>query len=79
MVLLWFDRVKTKDRKRLFEALEHLGKWSMMDVFVVALVVVIAKISALADAHARYGIYFFGASILLSMAVGLRIKGHTKI
>jgi paraquat-inducible protein A len=44
-----------------------LGKWSMLDVFVVAITIVITKISSFAKAEARLGLYFFGASIMLAM------------
>jgi len=39
----------------------------MLDVFVVAVMIVVAKISKLASAEAHIGIYFFGGSIALAM------------
>lgn len=43
------------------------GKWSMLDVFVVALVVVAAKLSLVADVEVHAGIYVFAGAIIASM------------
>ena len=53
--------------------LEMLGKWSMLDVFVVALVVFTLKGGAGFSALLMPGAYFFGASILLTMIASDRI------
>lgn len=59
-------------RSRLLKRLTWLGKWSMLDVLVLALLVFYAKATALADAVALPGIYFFSASVILTMlAYGL--------
>ena len=56
----------------------HLyGKWSMLDVFVVAVMVVAVKLGAIADVEMRYGLYAFAASVLLTMFITSRIVGLT--
>ncbi len=50
-----------------FKRIEWLGKWSMLDVLVLALLVFYAKSTELADAVALPGIYFFAASVILTM------------
>ncbi|MEM7172768.1 MAG: paraquat-inducible protein A [Pseudomonadota bacterium] len=51
--------------------IEAFGKWSMLDVFVVALLVVILKISLVSDVTVHAGLYVFTAAVVLSMvAVG---------
>lgn len=56
----------------------HLyGKWSMLDVFVVAVMVVAVKLGAIADVEMRYGLYAFAASVLLTMFITARIVGLT--
>ncbi len=49
--------------------LSSIGKWSMLDVFVVAVIVVAVKLDSLANATPRNGIYIFAVAILLSMAL----------
>jgi paraquat-inducible protein A len=59
-------------RSQWFRRIEWLGKWSMLDVLVLALLVFYAKSNELADAVALPGIYFFAASVILTMtAYGL--------
>lgn len=54
-------------RKRIMYWLAGIGKWSMLDVFVVALLLVSVKLDVIADIQIHYGIYVFGASVLLTM------------
>jgi paraquat-inducible protein A len=53
--------------------IEGLGKWSMLDVFLVALAVAAIKISVIADVHLHWGLYAFAAGILLSMTAFARL------
>jgi paraquat-inducible protein A len=58
--------------QRMLRRIEWLGKWSMLDVLVLALLVFYVKSTGLADAIALPGIYFFAASVILTMlAYGL--------
>ena len=58
---------------RLFQWIGRYGKWSMLDVFVVAVLVVGVKLQLIADVQIRFGLYVFGASVLLTMLVSGRI------
>jgi paraquat-inducible protein A len=52
----------------------HLyGKWSMLDVFVVAVLVVTVKLGAIANVEMHYGLYFFSAAVILTMIITARI------
>jgi paraquat-inducible protein A len=61
--------------KRLLHWMHLYGKWSMLDVFVVAVLVVMVKLGAIANVEMRYGLYAFAASVLLTMYVTARIVG----
>ena|SRR3989338_604603 len=74
LVVIWFRPVSKKFRTAMVEWLGSLGKWSMLDVFVVAMMVIITKISGFASAQPRIGIYFFGASVFLAMLTTERIN-----
>ena len=69
LFVAWSVRLKNSQRKRLLHGLGFLGKWSMLDVFVTAILIVTIKLGALASAKAEAGIYYFGTSILLAMIV----------
>lgn len=47
--------------------IERLGRWSMLDVFAVALTVVAVQVSLITDVTVHAGIYAFAAAILLSI------------
>lgn len=49
------------------------GKWSMLDVFVVAVLVVAVKLGAIVDVEMRFGLYAFAASVLVTMYITSRI------
>jgi paraquat-inducible protein A len=44
-----------------------MGKWSMLDVFIVAVVIVGMQSSFVNDVELYPGIYYFAASVLISM------------
>lgn len=71
---LWFIQFDDDERNRIVHAMRVLGKWSMLDVFVVAILVVVTQIGGLVDATPKLGIYIFGASIFLSMLATMLIE-----
>lgn len=63
-----------QDRGRKLLHWMHLyGKWSMLDVFVVAVLVVAVKMGAIVDVDMRYGLYAFAGSVLLTMFITARV------
>ncbi|MCG8357020.1 MAG: paraquat-inducible protein A [Kiloniellales bacterium] len=58
--------------------METLGRWSMLDVFVVALIVVAVQVSLISDVAIHAGIYVFTAAIVLSMLAVQRIARLTQ-
>ncbi len=54
-------------RSHWLKRVEWLGKWSMLDVLVLALLVFYAKAIGFADAVSLPGVYFFAASVVLTM------------
>ena len=54
-------------RHRQLHVLSFLGKWSMLDVFVVAILVVTVKLGAIASITVHFGIYLFTLAVLASM------------
>lgn len=66
---IWIARLKNHQRIAIINRLELLGKWSMLDVFVVAVTVVTVKLGFLVNADPRAGIYVFASSIILTMLI----------
>jgi len=55
------------DRARLYRMLEAVGHWSMLDVFVVALLVGLVRFHSIAEVMPGPGIAAFGAVVVLTM------------
>ena len=60
-------------RHRQLHVLSFLGKWSMLDVFVVAILVVTVKLGAIASITVHSGIYLFTLAVLASMLLTHKI------
>lgn len=65
-------------RSRWFKRIEWLGKWSMLDVLVLALLVFYGKSTAFSDAVALPGVYFFAASVILTMIAYSLVQRDTQ-
>lgn len=64
---LWFRPADPAERHRRLRAVEVLGKWSMLDVFVVCLLLGTVNLGFPAGAEPLFGVYWFEAAILVSM------------
>jgi len=67
--------VGVERRDRLLRVLGALGRWSMLDVFVVAILIGAVKLGMISEAHAERGIYVFASAILLSMFATVSVDG----
>jgi len=54
-------------RTQLYRVVEFLGRWSMIDIFVVAILSALVQFQALATIRAGTGAIAFGAVVVLSM------------
>lgn len=52
---------------RLYRIVEFLGRWSMLDVYVVTLMIAIVQLGSLASIIAGTGVAAFGCSVILTM------------
>ncbi len=63
--IIWLERKHDLARvRRLHGWVESLGKWSMLDVFVVAILIVAMKSAAVADIRIGPGLYLFTLSVV---------------
>jgi len=67
LLWIWFVPMSGAHRGDWLARLSALGKWSMLDVFIVAILVVASKLGALADVSTEDGIYWFASAILGSI------------
>ena len=79
IVLLSFLLISTQrkstwrqpERTRLYRVIEYIGHWSMLDVFVVALLITLVHFHKLALVQAGPGIVAFGAVVVLTMLASM--------
>jgi paraquat-inducible protein A len=70
---IWFIRLAEGKRQAVLHWLGILGKWSMLDVFVVAILIVLVKLGPLAKVQPQRGVYWFAAAIFLSMITSMYV------
>jgi paraquat-inducible protein A len=73
LAFVWAVRLTEQKRETVLRWLGILGKWSMLDVFVVAILIVLVKLGPLAKVEPQRGLYWFAAAILLSMITSLYV------
>ncbi len=61
------SRWRPVDRTRLYRITEAIGRWSMVDIFVVTILVALVHLGNLATVEAQPGAVFFGAVVVLTM------------
>jgi paraquat-inducible protein A len=55
------------DRTRLYRVTEMIGRWSMVDIYVVTILVALVRLGNLATIEAGAGAVFFGSVVVLTM------------
>ena len=58
---------RMRDRTLLYRVTEAVGAWSMIDVFLVGILVALVRMDALATVYPGIGATFFGAAVILTM------------
>jgi paraquat-inducible protein A len=60
-----------RERTRLYRMVELIGRWSMLDVFVVTFVVALVQLAPLMTAQPGPGVPFFAAVVILTMLAAM--------
>jgi len=72
-VLINQRNTPTNKVKRYLHLMHDYGRWAMLDVLVVAVLIVTVKLGAIASIQVHSGLYIFGAAVLLIMAITHRV------
>ena len=69
--ILWqlsaVDSIPAQRTRRLLHLMHDYGRWAMLDVMVVAIMIMTVKLGAIASVQVHYGLYVFGAAVLCIM------------
>lgn len=65
-------------RNKLLHLMHDYGRWAMLDVMVVAILIVSVKLGAIASIQVHAGLYVFGAAVLLIMFITQQVVSLSK-
>jgi paraquat-inducible protein A len=60
-----------RDRTRLYRVTEAIGRWSMVDIYVVSILVALVHLGNLANVRAEAGAVFFCAVVIITMLAAM--------
>ena len=60
-------RTSNHRRQQLFEVVEYIGRWSMIDIFVVAILSALVQLKTLASINPGLASIFFALSVIFTM------------
>jgi paraquat-inducible protein A len=78
LLAVWFVPMGETRRNRFIRWVDVLGRWSMLDVFVVAVMIVLTQSRSFLDAEARAGLYVFSGAVVLSMVMTIAVERVAK-
>ena len=61
------SRITPKQRTKIYHVVEFLGPWSMLDVFVVAIMAAVVDLGFLTTINAGNGVTYFALMVLFTM------------
>lgn len=67
-------RFGNRASKRAASLMQFLGKWSMLDVFLVAFLIGMTQLAALMTVRPLMGLYLFGAGVILNNIATARLS-----
>jgi paraquat-inducible protein A len=70
------SRWRQSDRMRLYKVIEYVGRWSMVDVFVIAILVGLVQFGTFARVEANIGSISFAAVVVLTMFAARTLDAH---
>lgn len=62
---------RPRDRTRLYRLNEAIGRWSMVDIYVVTVLTALVRLRALATVEAQPGALFFAAVVVSTMLAAM--------
>lgn len=76
--LVWHRRRRSRSFDRMLHLMHEYGRWAMLDVMVVAVLIMTVKLGAIASIKVHSGLFVFGVSVLLLMFITRRVVRLTR-
>lgn len=68
--------LQVRHRATTYRAVEHLGRWGMLDVLLVAVLVAFVKLGDLVSFEIGPGLYLFMTFVALNLCAGIAFNSH---
>lgn len=68
--------LRTHHRQGTYQLIEHLGRWGMLDVLLVAVMIAFIKLGTLVSFGAGLGLPLFASFVVLSLLAGVTFNPH---
>ncbi|MCU7815725.1 MAG: paraquat-inducible protein A [Candidatus Thiodiazotropha sp. (ex Rostrolucina anterorostrata)] len=78
-LLLHYREIRSAQFGHLLKMMHDYGRWAMLDVMVVAVMIVTVKLGVIAEIEIHTGLYLFGAAVLLIMYITHQVVRYTQI
>ncbi|MFN6130092.1 MAG: paraquat-inducible protein A [Planctomycetota bacterium] len=75
--LCWFRYLEHHHRAWAYRMIEFSGRWSMMDVMLLAFLVMLIKLSGLVEFHVGPAVIAFSACVVMSMIASMSFDPHS--
>lgn len=75
--LCWFRILEHRNRAWAYRMIEFSGRWSMMDVMLLAFLVMLIKLSGLVEFHIGPAVVAFCACVVMSMIASMSFDPHS--
>lgn len=77
-LLILENKTINENTKKLLSLMHRFAKWSMLDVFVVAILVVVVKLGAIGNVEKHIGLYAYAAAAILIMLLTNRVVRYVE-
>jgi len=72
--------VENQNYSKYLHLMHRYGRWSMLDVFVIAMLIMTVKLGALASVYIESGMFYFTAAVILLMIItSVMVKLESKL
>lgn len=65
---------RPRDRTRLFRMIEAVGRWSMIDIFMISILIALVKLGAIATIEPGVGATSFAAVVIITMIASMTFE-----
>jgi paraquat-inducible protein A len=75
--LCWFRILEHRNRAWAYRVIEFSGRWSMMDVMLLAFLVMLIKLTGLVEFHVGPAVVAFSGCVVMSMIASMSFDPHS--